>query len=45
MVYKLHENSYGGAYDIEDDMFFTKEEIVEFGNDIVEEFNKLTGQN
>ena len=31
--------SYGGAYDIEDDMFFTKEEIVEFADDVAEAFN------
>ena len=30
----LTEASYGGAYDIEDDMFFTKEEIVEFVEEI-----------
>lgn len=39
----LNEASYGGAYDIEDDMFFTKEELVEFAGDIAEEFSKLTG--
>ena len=31
--------SYGGAYDIEDDMLFTKEEIVEFADDVAEAFN------
>lgn len=30
----LTEASYGGAYDIEDDMFFTKEEIVDFVEEI-----------
>lgn len=30
----LKEASYGGAYDIEDDMFFTKEEIVEFADEV-----------
>lgn len=35
----LNEASYGGAYDIEDDMFFTKEELVEFAGDIVDEFS------
>lgn len=39
----LNEASYGGAFDIEDDMFFTKEELVEFAGDIAEEFSKLTG--
>lgn len=35
-VYKecLTEASYGGAYDIEDDMFFTKEEIVELADEV-----------
>lgn len=37
--------SYGGAYDIEDDMYFTKEELVEFGEDVADEFNKRTGDN
>lgn len=39
----LNEASYGGAFDIEDDMYFTKEELVEFAGDIAEEFSKLTG--
>lgn len=39
----LDEASYGGAYDIEDDMYFTKEELVEFAGDIAEEFSTLTG--
>lgn len=30
----LKEASYGGAYDIEDDMYFTKEEIVEFADEV-----------
>ncbi len=30
------EASYGGAYDIEDDQYFTKEELVEFGENITE---------
>lgn len=36
---KLNEASYGGAYDIEDDMFFTKEELMEFGYDLAEQFS------
>lgn len=32
----LDEASYGGAYDIEDDQFFTREEINEFAYDIVD---------
>lgn len=35
----LTEASYGGAYDIEDDMYFTKEELMEFGYDLVEQFS------
>ena len=35
----LVEASYGGAYDIEDDMFFTKDELVEFGYDLVDKFS------
>lgn len=30
---------YGGAYDIDPEMFFTKEEIVELGNDVADEFD------
>lgn len=37
---------YGGAFDIDADQFFTKEEIVEFGNYVVDEFNSdLKGLN
>lgn len=43
MYEDLNEASYGGAFDIEDDMYFTKEELVEFAGDIAEEFSKLTG--
>lgn len=32
--------SYGGAFDIEDDQFFTKEEIVEFGNTVCDHLNE-----
>lgn len=31
--------SYGGAYDIEDDMFFTREEINEFAYEIADQFS------
>lgn len=37
----LEEASYGGAYDIEDDQYFTKEELVEFGEDVVDNLNEL----
>lgn len=35
---------YGGAYDIEDDMYFTREDIVDFGYDIAEGFSDWTGE-
>lgn len=37
----LKEASYGGAYDIADDQYFTKEELVEFGEDVVDNLNEL----
>ena len=37
----LKEASYGGAYDIADDQYFTKEELVEFGEDVVDNLNSL----
>lgn len=40
---QLTEASYGGAYDIEDDMFFTKEEIVEFVEEICEYLGDIFG--
>ena len=39
----LTEASYGGAYDIEDDMFFTKEEIVDFVDGICTLLNDKFG--
>ena len=39
----LTEASYGGAYDIEDDMFFTKEDIVEFVDNICEYLGDVFG--
>ena len=39
----LTEASYGGAYDIEDDMYFTKEELVEFADNICEDLAKEFG--
>lgn len=44
-IYKLNEDNYGGIFDIDDDIFFTKEEIVEFGNDIAEEFDNIHNNN
>lgn len=38
---KLKEASYGGAYDIADDQYFTKEELVEFGEEVVDDLNTL----
>ena len=37
----LKEASYGGAYDIADDQYFTKDELVEFGEDVVDNLNEL----
>lgn len=34
----LNEASYGGAFDIEDDMFFTKDDLMEFAYDLEEKF-------
>ena len=44
-IYKLKEANYGGAYDIDPEMFFTKEELLEFGQYVAEEFNKITRDN
>ena len=38
----LQESSYGGAYDIADDEYFTKEELVEFGEDAVDCMNAVS---
>lgn len=35
MIFK--EASYGGAYDIEDEMYFTKDELLEFIDDVIDE--------
>lgn len=35
----IESASYGGAYDTEDDMFFTKDEIVEWADSVVSAFN------
>ena len=42
---KLNESSYGGAYDIEDDMFFTKEELMEFVNELTDKLKDAYGYN
>lgn len=42
-VESIEAASYGGAYDIEDNQYFTKEEIVEFGYELAEEFSKWAG--
>ena len=39
----LTEASYGGAYDIEDDMYFTKEELVEFADEVCELLHEKFG--
>ena len=38
---RIQAANYGGAYDIEDDMYFTKDEIVEFAQDVVDDFNTM----
>lgn len=40
----LYEANYGGAYDIEDDMFFTRDDINEFAEDVVDEFSNSIGK-
>lgn len=35
--------NYGGAYDVEDDMFFTREEIVEWADSVADELASRTG--
>lgn len=40
----LNEASYGGAYDIEDDQYFTKDDIVEFADNVAEKVNNNTGK-
>lgn len=39
----LTEANYGGAYDIENDMFFTKEDIVEFAEEVCEYLGDIFG--
>ena len=39
----MNEASYGGAYDIEDDMYFTKEELMEFAGDLAEQYIAWSG--
>ena len=41
----IESASYGGAYDIEDDMFFNKDEIVEWADKVVAEFNNANDEN
>lgn len=37
--------SYGGAYDVEDDMFFTKEELTEWASELIDTFNQTNNSN
>lgn len=37
----VNEASYGGAFDIEDDQYFTRDDLVEFGEDVVDNLNSL----
>lgn len=39
----IESASYGGAYDIEDEQYFTKDDIVEFGYDVVDRLNDEFG--
>lgn len=41
----VQSSTYGGAYDLDDDMFFTKEEVDEWAYDIVDEFNNRNDEN
>ena len=41
----LNEASYGGAYDIEDDQYFTREELNDFGYDIEDALNNTADIN
>lgn len=38
---QLEEASYGGAYDIEDDQYFTREELNEFGEEVADTLTDL----
>ena len=40
----LNEASYGGVYDIADDQYFTKDDIVEFADNVAEKVNNNTGK-
>ena len=42
---KLVEASYGGAYDIEDDMYFTKDDLMEFLYYLIENLKDKFGYN
>lgn len=37
---KLTEAHYGGAYDVDDEAYFTKEDLVEFANDVIEAIDR-----
>lgn len=39
---KLNEASYGGAYDIEDDQYFTKDDLMEFAEAVIEDLSERT---
>lgn len=39
LIRSLNESSYGGAYDIEDDQFFTRDDIDEFAYEIEDKLN------
>ena len=38
----VNEASYGGAFDIEDDQYFTRDDLVEFAEDVVARLNDIS---
>lgn len=38
----VNEASYGGAYDIEDDQYFTKDDLMEFAEAVIEDLSERT---
>ena len=38
----VNEASYGGAFDIEDDQYFTRDDLVEFAEDVVDRLNDIS---
>ena len=40
----LDEASYGGAFDIEDDQYFTRDDLTEFGEELIDRMKSKTGR-